>query len=311
MRYALRFIAGRFEGGEFPIKPNREIIIGRGSEHDMVLDEEMVSRAHAKIASFHGRIVIQDLKSTNGTYVNGDRADSAVLQTGDRILVGSSVMELVSLDTQPPRQIPTPVTGPKGPNAMRSTTTLQGLLEGSFPDEMVLELALEKAGSIGISGVFSVTADNGDTVDIYLEDGGFHSLRNPSNAGTSPSTAQKIFYRLMLRGSGSFRFKVQACDDSWGDRRDDSIASFVGRGKGHNAELEPLMRHLPNLEQNFSLSHPLKASLSELSVEALETLQLLHNLDHLGAVLDASEATDLETVQDVLYLIQNAYITTG
>jgi len=69
------------------------------------------------------------------------------------------------------------------------------------------------------------------------------------------------------------------------------------------------MEHLPALGQGFTLNHPLEATLSELSVEALDPLQLLHNLNALGGVLDASEATDLETIQDVLYLIQNGYVT--
>ena len=71
--YALRFIAGKYKGGQFPLRPNREMVVGRGSEFDMVLDEDMVSRRHAKIATYHGQIVVQDLKSTNGTFVNGER----------------------------------------------------------------------------------------------------------------------------------------------------------------------------------------------------------------------------------------------
>ena len=54
----LRFIGGEFEGGEFPLKLNREITIGRGSEHDMVLDEDMVSRAHARISTFDGKVTL-------------------------------------------------------------------------------------------------------------------------------------------------------------------------------------------------------------------------------------------------------------
>jgi pSer/pThr/pTyr-binding forkhead associated (FHA) protein len=71
--FALRFVAGEHKGGEFPLRPNREIVIGRGSEFDMVLDEDMVSRRHARLSTFHGQIVLQDLKSTNGTFVNGER----------------------------------------------------------------------------------------------------------------------------------------------------------------------------------------------------------------------------------------------
>ncbi|MBU1896428.1 FHA domain-containing protein, partial [Myxococcota bacterium] len=104
--FALRFIAGQYKGGSFPLRPNREIIIGRGSEFDMVLDEDMVSRRHTKIATYHGQIVIQDLKSTNGTFVNGERVTVARLKVGDRILVGSSLMEIVTVDGTGVSQVP-------------------------------------------------------------------------------------------------------------------------------------------------------------------------------------------------------------
>ena len=55
----LRFVGGQFEGGEFPLKSNREVTIGRGSEHDMVLDEDMVSRSHARILTFDGKVVVK------------------------------------------------------------------------------------------------------------------------------------------------------------------------------------------------------------------------------------------------------------
>ena len=73
VHYALRFISGKYQGGEFPLRMNREIVIGRSSDLDMVLVEDMVSRRHAKISSTDSEIFIQDLGSTNGTFVNGTK----------------------------------------------------------------------------------------------------------------------------------------------------------------------------------------------------------------------------------------------
>ncbi len=41
-RFALRFISGKYQGGEFPLYPDREILVGRSSDLDMVLVEDMV-----------------------------------------------------------------------------------------------------------------------------------------------------------------------------------------------------------------------------------------------------------------------------
>src|SRR5688500_9121776 len=76
----------------------REIVIGRSSDLDMVLVEDMVSRKHAKISTIGGQIVIQDLGSTNGTFVNGEKIKKVRLKEGDRILIGTSIIKLVSVD---------------------------------------------------------------------------------------------------------------------------------------------------------------------------------------------------------------------
>src|SRR5437588_2523713 len=95
-QYALRFISGKYQGGEFPLRMDREIIVGRSSELDMVLVEDMVSRKHAKITASGDQIVIQDLGSTNGTFVNGEKIKRARLKEGDRVLIGTSILKLIS-----------------------------------------------------------------------------------------------------------------------------------------------------------------------------------------------------------------------
>src|SRR5262245_1659041 len=100
-RFALRFISGKYQGGEFPLRMNREIIIGRSSDLDMVLVEDMVSRRHAKISSTDNDVYIQDMGSTNGTFVNGEKiAGRALLHEGDRILVGTSIIKVVAVEGQ-------------------------------------------------------------------------------------------------------------------------------------------------------------------------------------------------------------------
>ena len=86
-RFALRFISGKYQGGEFPLRMNREIIIGRSSDLDMVLVEDMVSRRHAKISSTEAEVYIQDMGSTNGTFVNGERITRKAIAEGDVAII--------------------------------------------------------------------------------------------------------------------------------------------------------------------------------------------------------------------------------
>jgi len=73
-----------------------EITIGRAQENDIVIDNLAVSRRHAKIfTSFWkgSKVVIKDLGSANGTFVNGLRVDEAELKNGDMILVGKHILK--------------------------------------------------------------------------------------------------------------------------------------------------------------------------------------------------------------------------
>jgi len=70
-------------------------VVGRGAECDLRLDDTFVSQEHARIFAKDGSWYVEDLGSTNGTFVNEQRlAAPAMLTGGDRIRVGTTVMEL-------------------------------------------------------------------------------------------------------------------------------------------------------------------------------------------------------------------------
>jgi hypothetical protein len=72
------------------------VIIGRLGESDIVLGDPGVSRRHAEVRAEDGQFVIADLGSTNGTMVNESTIGERVLQEGDRITVGKTVLEFRS-----------------------------------------------------------------------------------------------------------------------------------------------------------------------------------------------------------------------
>ncbi len=59
--------------------------LGRMPGNDIIINDEMVSVHHAKIINIHGNCFLEDLDSTNGTYVNSERIKKCVLKHGDRI----------------------------------------------------------------------------------------------------------------------------------------------------------------------------------------------------------------------------------
>ncbi|MBT1177963.1 FHA domain-containing protein [Bifidobacterium callimiconis] len=62
--------------------------VGRDPRADILLDDSTVSRAHAVFHRVNGQFTVQDAGSLNGTYVNRQRVDEAVLHNGDEIMIG-------------------------------------------------------------------------------------------------------------------------------------------------------------------------------------------------------------------------------
>ncbi len=78
--------------GEFVPLTTGGNLIGRVSSADLALDDDGVSRQHAKVAvSDEGVVTVLDLDSTNGTFVNGARVDMSIVREGDRLDIGPDV----------------------------------------------------------------------------------------------------------------------------------------------------------------------------------------------------------------------------
>jgi hypothetical protein len=69
-----------------------ELIVGRHHACDVVLEDGSVSRRHARLVFRDGNWVVQDLKSTNGTIVNGVRVGRCAVLPGDRLALGEALL---------------------------------------------------------------------------------------------------------------------------------------------------------------------------------------------------------------------------
>ncbi len=71
-----------------------ELLVGRHPACDVVLADTSVSRRHAQLTYRDGVWVLQDLASTNGTAVNGERVGRAALCAGDIIVLGNQIVQV-------------------------------------------------------------------------------------------------------------------------------------------------------------------------------------------------------------------------
>jgi pSer/pThr/pTyr-binding forkhead associated (FHA) protein len=81
-------------GRRYPL--GDEVTVGRAAGCQIIVDDTYVSQLHARLFMRDGQLLVEDLGSTNGTYLNRAKVSGPmVMQRGDRLQVGNTVMEVV------------------------------------------------------------------------------------------------------------------------------------------------------------------------------------------------------------------------
>lgn len=90
-------IYGEYLGRRYTIK-DEELLIGRAPHCDIMLTDDSVSRMHCRLIPGSNGVVISDLNSTNGTYINATSVSTRLLRDGDKVKVGRSIFKFLSGD---------------------------------------------------------------------------------------------------------------------------------------------------------------------------------------------------------------------
>lgn len=301
-RYALRFISGKYQGGEFPLRMNREIIIGRSSDLDMVLVEDMVSRRHAKISTADGEVYIEDMGSTNGTFVNGEKVSRSRLQEGDRILVGTSIIKMVAVDASSyAEQSEAEARRRLEAGAARQQTSgrpMSGVIE-----EIPLPDLLQLLSTSRKSGVLTVTTTTA-VGRIYLRQGQLYFAAINDDFGASP---HKAIFRMLTWVAGTFELEpggeIRVMEEI-----QESTEGILMEGMRQLDEIRQLEEKLPPYHSALAVPTPLAGKLRDLSPQELDIFQLVLDHGQVQAVLDYYYGTDLEAAQSLLGLMQREFI---
>jgi len=148
-------------------------VIGRVAECDLTLNSRKASRRHAEVRYEGEQVLIEDLGSTNGTFVNGERLRRPrVLQPGDRIHIGGSTITFCHVNAQLAPSVAGDGDDPAAtvqfkepPLAAARDEAFRGNLS-QVPASAVLQV-LSMAGKTGAIGI--ITGEG--SMRIWLEDG--------------------------------------------------------------------------------------------------------------------------------------------
>ena len=137
----------------FELREGSTLLVGRAASSDIPIFDPTISRRHAKLCSSAAGVLVSDLGSSNGTFVNGERVDSATVVVGDELVFGKVPFKVIVQDAAVSAQdertrSATPATGATVLK-QRAYDSPDGLLSSVF---RAANLADAKADRSGLDG---------------------------------------------------------------------------------------------------------------------------------------------------------------
>ena len=298
---ALRFISGKFQGSEYALSDSGEMLVGRSGDVQIVLSEDMVSRRHARIQFDGQRITIEDLGSTNGTFVNGEKIKRADLKEGDRVLIGSSIFKVVFADSV--ASVPRRRNDDASMGRTQARTMTGAIEEIPLPDVLQLLGSSKKTGVLVIQsaqGVGRLRMRKGIIVHVSID-----SLQSVGPL--------KCAYRLLAWTHGTFELEP-ADENPVPGEIELAVHELLMEGLRQMDEYNHLRANLPDLTAHLAVAHPLLPPLRDLTPVELDVFQLAFNESGsatgpvLSTLLDKSAVSDLDTARAVLRLLSGGYL---
>lgn len=265
----------------------------------MVLVEDMVSRRHAAIRVNGDSLEVEDLGSTNGTFVNGERVQKASLSEGDRLLIGTSIIRIVrgaGAASMVPLAVEDDAGQPTEYRTGKGKAMSGSVSEVPVPDLLQLFSAAKKTGTLTVRNEV-------DTGKLHIVDGRIAFATLNGNDDIEPA---KSAFRIIAWRDGSFEMGPLE-EESFAKPLNISTEALLMEAMHQADELARLGPDMPPLTAHISLAVPLIPQLSQLDEESLDVVQLAHNYGHVETILNRSGKSDLATATAIVNLLRQNY----
>jgi ABC-2 type transport system ATP-binding protein len=246
----LVFVSGQRAGSEVPV--GSQVVVGRDpGAADVVLDQDTeVSRRHATFSPAGAGLTVQDLGSTNGTFVNGERLTAtAPLKTGDRVQLGATEIE-VRLPGEMVLEAPA-----------AAAVVVAPAPAGAPANDIVVEELVKEFGSHRAV----------DGVSLHVEPGEIYGFLGPNGAGKS--TTVHMLTTLLPPSSGSAR--VAGFDVA---KDGGKVRATIGVAL-QAAALDPSLNAWEHMDLQMALQGVPKSERRKRRQELVERVSLTHAAD--------------------------------
>ena len=294
----------RVEGGpslRVRVPAAGEVFIGRDESCAIALDEDPVSRQHAKVLYVERRPELLDLGSMNGTFLNGKRIQRAFLEHGDRIQVGSSVF-VVTVGEEDAD----PAAGPSARDGLASqlrssrhagpTSKQASAISGNLSEVKLVSL-LQIIESDQSTGTLVILAGGLDG-KIYVHQG---LIRHATFGRTR---GPKAFYRMTALQEGKFDFFIPGRTPE-DETVEGSLQSHLLEAMRQQDEFALWRKNLPPAGARLLLNPQKHIVPAKVPPTVFDVLAAAVRYETVGGVIESCELPDSDICRVLLALLKH------
>jgi hypothetical protein len=288
--------------------PLEEVALGRGEDCQVVLDDEPVSRVHAKVVYQDYKPELLDLGSKNGTFINGKRVHRAQLKQGDQIQVGASVFEVLigkenwdsGSDTERPAD-------------KKHLQSLRGKMKGAAPSPNGQCSALSgRLSEINMTSLLQILDSDQATGTLVILQGGqegrLHVHRGEVRHATfGRALGVKALYRLMSLQDGVFEFFVPGRSPEYHTIEGD-LHRHILEAVRQMDEFAVYRKQLPLPETHLVFNPNMLIAPGKVPAEAFELMTAIRQHNSVEEIIEACRIPDVEACRILLVLLKHRIV---
>ena len=284
--WVLNGIGGPFEGKDVPIESGTGRVLGRSTEVDVVIEDDSLSRKHARVYERGGIVWICDLGSRNGTRINGRSIMRHRVGEGDRVAVGANLFRLEKADAD---RILERAVGEDSVGRSMSGS----IQEIPLADVLQWLATSRKTGTLKVKGEKKSGA-------LYLRDGAVYFARIGDSNPTHP---EKVLVRMLGWEEGTFELDSAVLEDLPEERGIEvSLNGVLMEAARIQDELKHLGERYQLPEGSISLVLPSPKRWSELEGISLDLLQAVAEGSTWERILDELDADEIALTRGMIDL---------
>jgi len=345
--YILTAVLGSYQGKQYSLKANHETVIGRGDDADIIFDDHTVSRRHAKIFVQGEDVIVEDMGSTNGIFVDGRKITRSKVKLGDLIVIGSNMVNIGVQPSGPTMRVAAPgvepaagpvvrMAAPEGEAGPAVRIAATPGIGSTGPVIRIASAGLESAvrdsaasprkvnGSASMSGqidqiplsdliqLLSTSGKSGVLEVRHEEETGHFYVNNGQIEYAAiedcPNMApKKALYRMMLWKHGTFEL-LPPSHENFEPKITDPPDILLLEAMRQDDEYSRIPGDKPEMNTVLSVSGTLDKPFHTLSPNQLNMIQLILSHKKVRKILYHSPLPDYETYRMLIELIKEGFV---